>query len=366
MRQYLLVGLIVFGLGALIVGGTTQIAAAPPLQESTPTPHLVLPVPEWFAESVSWGSPAVSPDGQWVALVRPNAPIQVWASADPDTIYTDDQPLGPYTFFRAWSPNSSTFGIFDADQGCERCPFDRLIVYMINGGQVARYVYAPTAEPNRAFWLSPVWSPDGRQMAVLVGSREIHILDAHAQLISVLTPPDGAHLNGIIWTTWGLIYWVRPENARQAVEIYLHQPDIVAGDELVFSSDANLRVLSADYDSPRLMIHHYTNLPGQPTSGEIAILNTATHQLEEALLTHDDQYPYFSALDGDAGHVVALLDQAGQLFTYSWYADELHDQQLRVTRLIQWRQDLGAFIVLRSPSPQDQTFANSWLESVVP
>lgn len=381
LDKRLLIGLALMWLGLLIGAiivlgaGQTQAAfqAGTPSAGPTPTlPPSATPLPDWFPESAVWGSPVISPDGQWVASVRSNQPIQVWRADDPDTIITDDQPLGPYTFFRAWFPDSTAFVIVDSDRGCEKCRHDRLIVYAINGGALERFVYEPLAERNRAFWSAPVWSPAGDQMAVIVGGREIHVLDRAGRPIKTLTAQvtfEGDHIDEVAWTTWGLIYSVRylPGFPSQEILIYRDSSDAIGGDELLFSGYDYPRILSADYDSPRLIIHHGTNRPGFPHSGEIVILNTETHELEDVLLTHDDQYPYYHALDAEQGHALALTDRAGHLYIYDWRANELRDKHLRVGRLVQWRQDLGALVVMRSPENLDHyTWADSWLEAVAP
>ncbi len=64
---------------------------------------------------------------------------------------------------------------------------------------------------------------------------------------------------------------------------------------------------------------------------------------------------------------VALTDHGGNLYIYDWRTNELRDKHMLVGRLVQWRQDLGVFVVMRAYEHQEYyTWADSWLETVAP
>jgi hypothetical protein len=314
----------------------------PPAAALTPPPNGT-PVPDWVSGWLSWRSPAPSPDNQWEAVVRRGQPVTVQSLQDPTLIYTDSVPFDDYGFFQAWLPDNTSFVAFEADNGCERCPYDRLILFHINteAGRLDRYVYEPLAERNQAFSNEPVWSSDGEQIAVIVDHKRIVILNRQAEVIDEITPNGPLEANivdQVLWTSRGWVYVSRNmQDSPQLKSIYLEH-----GDGLLYSGYDYPRILAAN--APYLMISHNTHRTGFHHPGEITILNMDTHEWEETLLRYGDEYPSYTFEVATTQPLVALLDAHHHLWIYDW--SELHDMHRDALKFVGWREDLNAFLIL--------------------
>jgi len=149
------------------------------------------------------------------------------------TILRDSAPqIIPYTsgpmrnaYVNTWFPDSSGFVLYDADTGCEKCSFDRLIIYRLDISQrkMQRYVLEPMVERNTAFWTDVSISPDGSQFAVVVNDREIYIVNRKAEVIRKIMPEPGQgdRLDWVDWTQYGLLYEISSDQIGMTTQVIL-------------------------------------------------------------------------------------------------------------------------------------------------
>jgi len=89
--------------------------------------------------SQSWDE-ILSPDGTMKANI--NQPLKI-EDRDGKILFQDANPLWPQYEFVSWFPDRTGFIIYSADQACEKCPYDRLVVYQIDkqNNRLNRFVY---------------------------------------------------------------------------------------------------------------------------------------------------------------------------------------------------------------------------------
>lgn len=157
-----------------------------------------------------------SPDGNWILKLDKTVTILSTSYEQVSLKQPSDAKLGEYSTFKAWFPDSNGVILFDADHGCEKCAYDRLVVLLINREQMQlqRFVYEPMTERNRSFWGLISWSPDGSKFAVVVDFKELVVLDRQANIIMTLAPALASNeiLDHATWTTSGLAYVIRTLN----------------------------------------------------------------------------------------------------------------------------------------------------------
>ncbi len=343
----------------------TSTAAGTPMPTETLLPNAI-PGPE-----ISWYQYALySSDNQWRVGLEMTQPISVTAVSDPQLEFHDDPPLalGAYPSFVSWFPDNSGFVIYDADRGCERCGWDRLISYQINsqGGFLRHFTFAPPAGPNSAFWNDISWSPDGTHLAAIVNNQEIYLLDRRARVMNKIRPhlAKDEIVNQVTWTHSGLVYRIenRSDPSHVSTEIRLAWlTDRTWSDRTLMHSYDSPAILSASPLHPELLIAHGADT-GQGYYGEVAIFDMRTGKYTQSICTWISSPPLDSAVSTD-NEFVALRCHDKHLAFFDWKTLLLSDNNVQVDAILKWRQDLGAFLVMQIP---DWKSDRTWIAAIKP
>ncbi len=338
-----------------------------PIAPAPPTLPRVTPVPEghwdlWLDHSTN---------GEWEVYLSPLVTTAVITSTTSGISFKDDLQVGAYNTVASWFPDNSAFIVFDANLGCEKCSFDRLTVYLINkeSKSVSHFQFEPVTEWTErygAFWHRIAWSLDGQQFAVIVGGRTIYILDRNANVQRELMPSLGQDdiIDHVIWTRSGLAYTVRTLHPDpQVTEIRIINLAEQSPAETVLRREGDYPYfLSADPLDDYLLIRHG---PLGPPVDEIGMFSLKTHQFVQTIYPIEGSYPYFTSLEGDNGKILGLLllNKGKDLYVFDWKTQTLSDTQVTADKLLGWRDDVKAFITLRSNGPEGK---DSWIELVSP
>lgn len=362
----------------LITDTITPVATATPRMSITPTskisnfespPNATPFKPDWKKDHDTYHSS----DFHWQIYLTENQPISITSLLDGKIL--KDSVLGPYLGWGGWFPDNNGFIVFDADNGCERCPYDRINFFHIDtqSGILKRYVFEPLAERNKAFNFGIAWSPDGSQMAVIVGLKSIYIMDTKGTVIDIIKPTfrtDNTGIDQVEWTNQGLLFlarYYRTYYPPRPQSMYLYSIDLdhpESTQELLLSSLDYPYIVSASPFSPMLLLKQDDKTTCELGCGEFVTFNIQTKIVENVIIKHGGQYPYFSIENSKDRSVVAIQTNSDgdNLFFFYWKQQSLVPQHIRVDKIVEWRQDLQAFIVLRS----DTASGKQWLETIKP
>lgn len=310
-----------------------------------------------------------STDFHWQIHLTYNQPISITSLLDGKTL--KESILGPYYRWDGWFPDNSGFIIFDADNGCEKCSYDRLNLFHIDtqSGILKRYVFEPLTERNKAFWQTIAWSPDGSQMAAIVDSTSIYIIDTKGKVIDIIKPTfetDNTGIDQIEWTDWGLLFLARyyPPMTQPMYLYFINMDRRDFKQELLLNSLDYPYIVSVSPFSPTLLLTRDDNSTCKLGCGEFVTFNIQSKKVENVIIKYGSQYPYYDIVNSKDHSVVAIQTNSddNNLFFFYWKQQNLKSQNIRVDKIIEWRQDLQAFIVLRS----DTASGNQWLEAIKP
>ena len=166
-----------------LVNDTTSSTLALPKRTPLPQTNIALDLNTYH-----------SPNGKWDVYLPNRATAVVITSTATNSSFQDDFELGEYHHITSWFPDNSGFVLFDAEKGCQKCPWDKLIIYHINeeSANSSHYEFEPLTERNKAFWHPIAWSQDGLKFAVIVGGdiggEKIYVLDQQATVLNQLSP----------------------------------------------------------------------------------------------------------------------------------------------------------------------------------
>jgi hypothetical protein len=333
------------------------------------------PIPDGYWEF----SRNLSPDRMWDVKIDYPFAVTV-TSTKTKTILRDSAPqIIPYTsgpmrnaYVNTWFPDSSGFVLYDADTGCEKCSFDRLIIYRLDISQrkMQRYVLEPMVERNTAFWTDVSISPDGSQFAVVVNDREIYIVNRKAEVIRKIMPEPGQgdRLDWVDWTQYGLLYEISSDqigndnpgnfDLRMIDMTNQTRPDVL----LLHTIGWGLYVESVDPFSPRLVLYDYLPAEVPDVWSEDIIFNIQSRQFEDILCTNREEVPACDIVNAGDQHLFTMRmgEQGENLYVFNWLTRQLIDKKYHIEKIIEWRQDLQSFIVQQGEYPDD------WLESIKP
>jgi len=323
----------------------------------------------------------MSPDRKWEVNIEYPLAVSVTSSLTdkvlrdpaPQTVPYTPGPIPRFTYLEKWFPDSTGFILYDEDVGCEKCPFDRLIIYLLDTdqGKLQHYVLEPLLERNTAFNTDVSFSPDGSQFAVTVNDREIYIVNRKAEVIQKISldiVKEDFFMN-VDWTRYGLLYGIETPHIGDGSDPYdlflrkIDMTDPTRSDTLLLKTTGyGLGVLSVDPFSPRLVL--YDSLAASPPNiwSELIIFNMQSQQLEDVLCTNSNEVPSCDLVNASGQHIFAMKmgDQTENLYIFDWATRKLTNKKYHIEKILEWRQDLQSFIV------QQGNFPDEWLESIQP
>ncbi|MCB9005755.1 MAG: hypothetical protein H6664_15375 [Ardenticatenaceae bacterium] len=323
---------------------------------SISTVQHITPVPKTISDL--WTSR--SPNGEWDAYLSPLITTAVITSTSSRISFEDNFEVGSYNSIVSWFPDNSGFIVFDANQGCSHCSYDRLTIYHIIAptNEFSHFEFHPLLEPNTALPYQPIsWSFDGLQFAIIVGefnSEQIYILDRYANVIRVIEPQlsDEETIDQVIWAEESLIYSVRNlSGIAQSTEVRMINLNKQVTTEAILRRESDHpRILSVSPGSDYLLISTL-RISVEPSLGEIGVFDIKNRRFVNTIYQfYGDEYPYFDYLESDNRQIVGLqlYNKGDTLFVYDWNTQELVDTKVTIDALLGWRDDQNSFIVLRS------------------
>lgn len=338
---------------------------------ATPTPTAsssLTPFPAWWSNAfggLNGLSITLSPDGKWLARnINDLHAVEFVSTSNPSqTLLTPaGAKLGEYVPPAAWAPDSSAFIAYGADNGCEKCPFDRVIIYGVQGkGSIADYyVFEPHySSVENAFatsWSPLSWSPDASQFAISLNLREILILDKHARVIQRVMPSltNSERVVDLWWAQNGLLYVI--DNGAGGSKLQrLDLADPIKSDTLL-SQDGSMRIIGLRQDPTRLLISYHQ---WKDNVSDLQLMNAETGKLERTIplkgtLCRSSDSP------NSPSTAIETCDGKTNLWLFDWNRSELVDQG-EVQTLIGWHTDIQGFVIVKGTAPE-----SLWIEVVKP
>jgi hypothetical protein len=268
------------------------------------------------------------------------------------TLFQDASILGPYNIFESWFPDNSGFVIYDADQGCEKCSFDRLIVYQINKqkNRLDRFVFEPLTARNTAFRQRISWSPDNSQFAVIVNYKEVDILDRDVRVVQRLQIDLDKYqiIEQGVWTKYGFLYiYAATVEQLGLVDVGTQKQTVLIND----ATGGQKGIISVDPYTPRIIIF---------INNDIDVFNLETKEVEQTLYTIN-VYGCFSIKASDPSPYIAILMCDNQLHIFDWRSQSMQAISiLNIEGILEWRPDLGEFVL------EGNKGNHFWLEYIKP
>ncbi|MGB8647140.1 MAG: hypothetical protein WCF84_18025 [Anaerolineae bacterium] len=346
------------------------VTPLPPTRTPSPAPSptsTLLPNAIRMPDDFGWLDRSRSLDLHWEAWLGSSQPVTVTSIISNQIILKEKLPvaLGEYPGPVYWFPDNTGLVVYDGDHGCEKCDWDRLLIYRINqqGWFLERSAFEPLARRNEAFWEGISWSPDGSRFAVVVGFHEIYLLNRQAWVLQKITPKLTEHelIDQVAWTDMGIVYLVRTfdTDPPQPSEMRLTAPyDRNQPDKVLRSGSDYPAILAVAPDQHRLLIAHDWDHSSSGLTGELGIFNLETRRFERTFCLYRD-YPYDLTVAGSR-FFVAFQCGDSNLSILNWDTGQVTAKQIHVDEIIGWRQDLEAFTVLQRRSDGD------WLALVRP
>jgi hypothetical protein len=297
----------------------------------------------------------LSPDGTMIANTNQQIKIE---DRTGKVIFQGTEPPGSYYDLVSWFPDSKGFVLYTADHGCEKCPFDRLVVYQIDkqNKKLKSFTLEPLSARNESFWQDISWSPDGSEFAVIVNLREVDILDRDARVVRKLqiNLDEDQGIRQGVWTKYGFLYIYDTYTANVTFE-QLGIIDVNTQKQTTLMNDAvgeYKSIISVDPYTPRIII-----VIDQGINQNVDIYNLETKKVEQTL------YPIYgcpSLVEADPSPYVGILTCDNKFRLFYWKTRSITDTNLKNINQIEWGPDLGEFI-LTGGNGNDQ-----WVESVKP
>lgn len=314
-----------------------------------------------------------SPNGEWDAYLSPLITTVVITSTISGTSFKDNFQVGPYNGIVSWFPDNSGFIVLDANQGCQKCPFDRLTTYHIDAQAEAflHFEFEPLLEPNTALSYQHIsWSRDGSQFAIIVGEfnqEQIYILDRYANVIRIVEPQLSEHqtIDQVTWFKDSLIYTVRDlGKSPQPTEIRMINLDEQAAVESILRHEPDdPYIISASSESDYLLIST-KRLSESSFFGEIGVFDLKTLQFVKIIYQYSgENKPYFNYVEANNRPIIGfqLYNRGDALFVFDWNTQELFNTQVPIDALLGWQEDQNSFIVVRSDRVNKHS---QWIELI--
>lgn len=341
---------------------STDITAMPTAGTS-PTPF-----PAWWSSvfgGLSGLNIALSPNGKWLArnvnhlhdvefvsTSNPSQTLQIPASAK----------LGEYVVPADWAPDSSAFIAYGADHGCEKCPYDRVIIYEIQDKDAIasysifepHYTYAESMFATS--WAPLSWSPDATQLAISINLQEILILDKHARLIQRVMPSltTSERIVDLWWAQNGLFYIIDDGAGGYSLQkIDLADP---LKPETLLSRDGSMDIIGLRQNPTRLLISYHR---WRDDVSDLLLMNSKTGDLEQSI-SLNGMICGSSDSRNSPSTAIETCNGKDHLWLFDWNRSELVDQG-EVQTLIGWHTDVQGFVVVKGTSPE-----SLWIEVVKP
>jgi len=325
-------------------------------------------LPAWWSSvfgGLSGLNIALSPNGKWLArnvnhlhavefvsTSNPSQTLQIPAGAK----------LGEYVSPVDWAPDSSAFVAYGADNICEKCPYDRVIIYEIQGkDSIASYsIFEPHytyAESMFATSWAPLsWSPDASQLAISINLQEIVILDKHARVIQRVMPSltNSERVVDLWWAQNGLIYII--DDGAGGYRLQKSDPANPLKPYTLLNRDGSMDIIGLRQNPTRLLISYHR---WKDDVSELLLMNAETGNLERTIslkgtLCRSSDSP------NSLSTAIETCDAKANLWLFDWNRSELVDQG-EVQTLIGWHTDVQGFVVVKGTSPE-----SLWIEVVKP
>jgi hypothetical protein len=148
-----------------------------------------------------------SPDGKWIIdATEPRARITtVYNSSVLSSTFILNP--GEYTVFAGWSPDSTAFMVYEASYHIG-CPLQRLAIYTLNDRSLSRAYYQPKLVGDDGSCMRAAWSPDGKAIAIIMGS-EVFTIDRQGnplEKVAILAHYNKSSIENFQWTGSGFFY----------------------------------------------------------------------------------------------------------------------------------------------------------------
>jgi hypothetical protein len=311
----------------------------------------------------------VSPDGNWKVNIGQS--IAVTSISGNITMLDEKPDLEPYYEFQTWFPDSSGFILFDAPTGCEKCSFDRLVIYQMDQGQqkLRHYILAPGGEKNSIFYTDVSMSPEGSRLAVITNDRQIDIINRKAEVVQVFHPvlDKNEVIVEVDWTNFGLLFTAAQGSSNLSdIRVEIRKIDVTNADypdTTVYRSIGSTVAIESINPSSPLIILRITLFVSPPSVwSKHVIYNISTQNLGDSLCEDNQQVPECEIINSADQQYFAIKsgDQGDNLFIYNWSTLELAKKNIHIDRIIKWEQSLHSFIVEVGNDP------NYWLEAITP